>query len=132
MFRKVDETRRAVIEQLILSTKAASEKTVKEAVTNSGVKDSFATPTITKLIQMGKILRRAAPGRKALTKEEVNQVLTEELKRNGDDSNLINLLPVQDSLSIQGAVLESSRSYKGAGIPLKYISRYSFKRSLTV
>lgn len=92
VFRTVEETRRAVIEQLIASTKAASEKTVKEAVTTSGVKDSFATPVIAKLIKMGKALRRVAPGRKALTKEEVNKVLTEELKKGGDDANFINPL----------------------------------------
>ncbi len=50
-------------------------------MTASGVKDSFAISIIHKLIAMGKVLRRSTVARKALSPDDVNSLLTDELKK---------------------------------------------------
>lgn len=82
--RTVSETREAIMMQLVLATHAAAEKPVKNAITSSGVKDSFAMPVLNQLIAKGKILRRSTPTRKALTPEMVNKELYEELMKKTD------------------------------------------------
>ncbi|OJT07070.1 hypothetical protein TRAPUB_2102 [Trametes pubescens] len=82
--RTVSETREAIMAQLMLATHAAGEKPVKNAITASGVKDSFAMPVLNQLIAKGKILRRATTTRKALTPEMVNKELYEELMKKMD------------------------------------------------
>ncbi|KAI9000497.1 hypothetical protein BD414DRAFT_404535 [Trametes punicea] len=77
--RTVPETREAVKSQLIMATHAASEKSVKSAITLSGVKDSFAVPVLNQLIAKGKLLRKSTPTRLALSPEAVNKALFEEL-----------------------------------------------------
>ncbi len=77
----VEETREAILSQLVLSTHASAEKPVKDAMTASGVKDSFAVSIIHKLIATGKELRRATLARKALSPDAVNSLLTDELKK---------------------------------------------------
>ncbi|KAH9946546.1 hypothetical protein B0H21DRAFT_808883 [Amylocystis lapponica] len=82
--RSVDETREAVLQQLVLATHAAAAKPLQEAMTASGVKDSLAMPIINRLVAIGKALRRSTSSRKALTPEAVNQTLYEELLKRRD------------------------------------------------
>lgn len=70
--------------QLVTATHAAGEKPLKTAITNSGVKDSFAMPVLNQLIAKGKILRHATPMRKALSPEAVNKELYDELMKKTD------------------------------------------------
>ncbi|TFK45608.1 hypothetical protein OE88DRAFT_1715312 [Heliocybe sulcata] len=81
VLREAEKTREAIVRQLIMATHAAAEKPLKDAMTATGVKDSFATPLINRLIAMGKTLRRSTEDRAALTPEEVNALLTEELMK---------------------------------------------------
>ncbi len=80
----VKETREAILRQLILATHASAEKPVKEAMTASGVKYSFAISIINDLIAAGKVLRKSTPTQKVLSAEVVNQLLTEEIKKYKD------------------------------------------------
>ncbi|KDQ51512.1 hypothetical protein JAAARDRAFT_62411 [Jaapia argillacea MUCL 33604] len=82
--RTVEETRKAVMNQLIMATHAAAEKPLKEVMTSSGVKDSLAMPTISRLIAIGKLLRRSTPQHKALSPEGVAQQLHEEFMKRKD------------------------------------------------
>ncbi|THG93127.1 hypothetical protein EW026_g8024, partial [Hermanssonia centrifuga] len=82
--RVVKETREAILRQLILATHASAKKPVKEAMTASGVKDSFAISIINDLIAAGKVLRKSTPTQKALSAEVVNQLLTKEIKKYKD------------------------------------------------
>ncbi|KAI0829952.1 hypothetical protein BC628DRAFT_1314715 [Trametes gibbosa] len=77
--RTVAETREAVTSQLIIATHTAGEKPLKNAITSSGVKDSFAMPVLNQLIAKGKVLRRATTTRKALSPEMVNKELYQDL-----------------------------------------------------
>ncbi|KAI0828596.1 hypothetical protein BC628DRAFT_1428616 [Trametes gibbosa] len=79
--RTVAETREAVTSQLVIATHAAGEKPLKNAITSSGVKDSFAMPVLNQLIAKGKLLRRATTTRNALSPEMVNKELYMELMK---------------------------------------------------
>ncbi|KAI0750509.1 hypothetical protein C8Q74DRAFT_1211986 [Fomes fomentarius] len=98
--RKVSETREAVMKQLVIATHAAAEKPLKQEITSSGVKDSFALPTLNLLIARGKQLRKATPHRKALSPEEVNKVLYDELMKKQKSSTLINPLLDLEGLDV--------------------------------
>ncbi|KAL1938673.1 hypothetical protein VTO73DRAFT_11488 [Trametes versicolor] len=79
--RTVSETREAIMSQLAMATHASAEKSLKSAITASGVKDSFAMPVLNQLIAKGKILWRSTPARKALTPEMVNKELYDDLMK---------------------------------------------------
>ncbi|TBU53792.1 hypothetical protein BD310DRAFT_951832 [Dichomitus squalens] len=97
--RPITATRDAIVAQLLLATHAAAEKPLKEAITASGIKDSLAMPMINRLIALGKILRRSTPTRKALSPEEVNNELYNELLKK-KDTNLINPLLRMEGLDV--------------------------------
>ncbi|TFK51166.1 hypothetical protein OE88DRAFT_1735116 [Heliocybe sulcata] len=84
LHRKAEETRNAILSHMIMATRAGAEKGLKDAVTSTGVKDSFATPIISRLIQLGKVMQRGTDLRKALSPEDVNAILTDELKKYKD------------------------------------------------
>lgn len=93
------------MKQLVIATHAAAEKPLKQEITSSGVKDSFALPTLNFLIARGKQLRKATPHRKALSPEEVNKVLYDELMKKQKSSTLINPLLDLEGLSISSNLL---------------------------
>ncbi|KAH9920588.1 uncharacterized protein B0H18DRAFT_936500 [Fomitopsis serialis] len=82
--RTVEETQQAVLQQLVDATHAAADKALKESISSSGVKDSFAMPVINRLVAIGKALRKSTPQRKALSPEAVNKHLYEELLKRKD------------------------------------------------
>ncbi|RDX41695.1 hypothetical protein OH76DRAFT_1364090, partial [Lentinus brumalis] len=77
-------TREAILNHLTMATRAAAEKPLKEAITTSGVKDSFAMPIINRLLTKGKLLRKATAARKGLSPEDVNAQLYADLMRKKD------------------------------------------------
>ncbi|KZP07064.1 hypothetical protein FIBSPDRAFT_914578 [Athelia psychrophila] len=85
------ETRRQVIAQLQMATKAAAAGPLKKSMTSSGVKDSLAAPVISRLLRIGKTLRRGTEERKAVPVADVNRVLEEELRK-FDQEKLVNPL----------------------------------------
>ncbi|CDO77550.1 hypothetical protein BN946_scf184912.g49 [Trametes cinnabarina] len=90
--RTVAETREAVMSQLMAATHAGAEKRLKQQISSSGVKDSFAMPTMNYLIAKGKLLRKATTTRKALSPEEVNKALFADLMEKKETSPLVNPL----------------------------------------
>ena len=90
--RQIEETKEAILRHLEMATHASAEKPLKEAVTASGVKDSFATPIINRLVAAGKSLRRATPSHPALSRDQVHQVLLAELAKCRDNMPVMNPL----------------------------------------
>lgn len=84
--RKVSETRDAINEQIEIASHPMAEKDLKSHLTTSGVKDSFTHPLLLRLIQLGKDLRKEAPGREPYSVPQVREALLEELRKNGDIS----------------------------------------------
>jgi hypothetical protein len=52
-----------------------------EGVRDSGIKDPIAQSIIDRLVKLGQALRKASPDRVAHTPDEVQAILTEELKK---------------------------------------------------
>ncbi|KAI0689246.1 hypothetical protein C8T65DRAFT_731047 [Cerioporus squamosus] len=82
--RSPEETREAILQQLTMATRAAAEKPLKEMITTTGVKDSFAMPIINRLLTKGKLLRKTTSARKGLSPEDVNAQLYADLMRKKD------------------------------------------------
>ncbi|EPQ49937.1 hypothetical protein GLOTRDRAFT_97310, partial [Gloeophyllum trabeum ATCC 11539] len=125
--RKVEETRNTILSHMIMATHAAAEKPIKEAVSSSGVKDSFATPIISRLIQTGKVLRKSNEQRKAVSPEEVNRILTEELKKHKDRPMMNPLLQLDGKFTEFQSRL-NSLNQRGLNVPnimADYMCRYS-------
>ncbi|KAI0755371.1 hypothetical protein C8Q80DRAFT_1266837 [Daedaleopsis nitida] len=97
--RTPQDTRESVKAQLVIATHAAAEKPLKQAITASGVKDSFAMPTLNFLIAKGKQLRKSTSSRKALSPEEINKSLYDELMKR-QDAPLINPLLDLEGLDV--------------------------------
>lgn len=74
-----------------MATHAAATKPLQDAATTTGVKDSLAMPTITRLLAIGKALRRSTPLRKATSIPETEKLLRDELHKM-KDRKLINPL----------------------------------------
>jgi hypothetical protein len=55
--------------------------TLTEAIRLSGIKDTLAQPIIDSLVKMGQDLRKANPDGSAHSPDEVQSILTEELKK---------------------------------------------------
>ncbi len=96
--RTPDETREAIMTQLVVATHAAAEKPLKNTITTTGVKDSLAMPTLNFLVAKGKLLRRVTDTRSALTPEEVNKQLSDELLKRGDAALFNPLLTMDGKL----------------------------------
>ncbi len=93
-----------------MATRAAAEKPLKEAITQSGVKDSFAMPIINRLVTKGKLLRKATPARKALTPEDVNARLFADLMMKKDATVMNPLLTMHGMPSSLLCVFQWSSS----------------------
>lgn len=55
--------------------------TLAEAIRDSGTKDAHAQPIIDSLVKLGVELRKSSPERAAHTPDEVQGILTDELKK---------------------------------------------------
>jgi hypothetical protein len=66
---------------------------------DSGIKDTLTQPIIDNLVKLGAQLRKAAPGRDPITPDAIQDILTQELrKENGSKPgpNIINPLVTMD------------------------------------
>lgn len=81
VLRDGTETRGEALSQLQMATTAAAAGPLKKAMTASGVKDTLSAPVISKLLHIGKTLRRATEERKAVPVLTVNRTLAEELAK---------------------------------------------------
>lgn len=71
-----------------------------DAVRQSGVKDSLAQPIIERLLKIGQDLRKATPDRAAHTPDEVQSILTDELRKaQGLGPGIMNPLLAMDGSS---------------------------------
>lgn len=80
-----------------MAMKAAAAGPLKKSMTSSGVKDSLAAPVISRLLRIGKTLRRGTEERKAVPVADVNQILEEELRKFDEEKLLNPLLSVLGS-----------------------------------
>ncbi|KII92050.1 hypothetical protein PLICRDRAFT_103500 [Plicaturopsis crispa FD-325 SS-3] len=90
-FRKPQETRDIILNHVVMATHAAADGPLKESISATATKDSFAMPIITKLVKLGKALRKSTAIRSALSPEVVNEMLTAELIKH-KDSPIVNPL----------------------------------------
>lgn len=67
-----------------MATHARSEKVLKEAATAIGVKNSFASPVIARLVAIGKVLHRTTPSQKGLPASRIHELLLAELEKYKD------------------------------------------------
>ncbi|KAJ7812887.1 hypothetical protein B0H14DRAFT_3751872, partial [Mycena olivaceomarginata] len=79
---KVDSARTAeeTFQQILTALEPNIATTLTEAVRSSGVKDALAQPIIDSLVKMGMDLRKANPEGSSHSQDEVQAILTEELK----------------------------------------------------
>jgi hypothetical protein len=93
MYRTKEETKQDTLGQLFTALQPAVTTTLTEAVRTSGTKDALAQPVIDNLVKLGQQLRKNNPERTAYTPDEVQSILTDELKRaQGRGKGIINPL----------------------------------------
>ncbi|KAF8214703.1 hypothetical protein K438DRAFT_2138088 [Mycena galopus ATCC 62051] len=80
-FRTATETAEETFQQILTSLEPNIATTLTEAVRLSGIKDTLAQPIIDSLVKMGQDLRKANPEGTSRSPDEVQTILTEELKK---------------------------------------------------
>lgn len=80
-FRTSVETAEETFQQILTSLGPNVVTTLTDAVRASGIKDSLAQPIIDTLVKMGVELRKASPDGSTHSPDEVQTILTEELKK---------------------------------------------------
>lgn len=84
----------------MLSLQPNVATSLASAVRETGVKDALAQPVIDSLVKLGQELRKATPNRAAYTPDEVQAILTSELKSCRDQGyGIINPLADMDGQS---------------------------------
>ncbi|KAJ6632455.1 hypothetical protein B0H10DRAFT_1770681 [Mycena sp. CBHHK59/15] len=79
--RNAAETAEETFQQILTSLEPSVATTLIEAVRLSGIKDTLAQPIIDSLVKMGQDLRKANPDGSSYSPDEVQTILTEELKK---------------------------------------------------
>ncbi|KAJ7476792.1 hypothetical protein FB451DRAFT_1461207 [Mycena latifolia] len=79
--RNPADTAEETFQQILTALEPNVATTLTEAVRLSGVKDALAQPIIDILVKMGQDLRKANPEGSALSPDEIQTILTEELKK---------------------------------------------------
>ncbi|KAJ7670498.1 hypothetical protein B0H14DRAFT_3102396 [Mycena olivaceomarginata] len=79
--RKPEDTAEETFQQILTALEPNIATTLTEAVRASGVKDALAQPIIDMLVKMGQDLRKANPNGSSFSPDEVQMILTEELKK---------------------------------------------------
>jgi hypothetical protein len=74
-------TAEETFQQILTALEPNIATTLTEAVRSSGVKDALAQPIIDSLVKMGMDLRKANPEGSSHSPDEVQAILTEELKK---------------------------------------------------
>lgn len=81
MYRTKEETKQSTLGQLFTALQPGVTANLAESVRTSGTKDTLAQPVIDNLVKLGQQLRKSNPGRAAYSPNEVQSILTDELKR---------------------------------------------------
>jgi hypothetical protein len=98
LYRTKNETKQNTLEQLLTVLQPAVTMSLTEAVHSSGTKDALTQPIINNLVKLGQQLRKNNPEHAAYTPDEVQSILTDELKcAQGLGKGFINLLIDMDS-----------------------------------
>jgi hypothetical protein len=98
-----------IFQQLVTSLEPNVVTKLVEAVRDSGIKDPVAQPIIDRLVKLGQALRKASPDRIAHTPDEVQAILTEELKKAYSNGPVMNPLLDMDG-KWHGRLESSARS----------------------
>ncbi|KAJ7262385.1 hypothetical protein C8J57DRAFT_1719333 [Mycena rebaudengoi] len=80
-FRNPVDTAEETFQQILTALEPNISTTLAEAVRLSGIKDTLAQPIIDSLVKMGQDLRKANPDGSSYSPDEVQTILTEELKK---------------------------------------------------
>ncbi|KAJ6501774.1 hypothetical protein DFH09DRAFT_1051553 [Mycena vulgaris] len=75
------ETAEETFQQILTSLEPNVATTLTEAIRLSGIKDTLAQPIMDALVKMGQDLRKANPDGSSYSPDEVQTILTEELKK---------------------------------------------------
>ncbi|KAJ6458275.1 hypothetical protein C8R45DRAFT_1221656 [Mycena sanguinolenta] len=75
------QTAEETFQQILTALEPNIATTLTEAVRSSGIKDALAQPIIDSLVKMGQDLRKVNPEGSAYSPDEVQTILTEELKK---------------------------------------------------
>ncbi|KII83511.1 hypothetical protein PLICRDRAFT_58403 [Plicaturopsis crispa FD-325 SS-3] len=99
--RTANDTAEEIFQQLMTALQPNVSTALADAVRQSGVKDSLAQPIIERLVKIGQDLRKATPDRAAHTPDEVQSILTDELRKaQGLGSGIMNPLLAMDGVDI--------------------------------
>ena len=79
--RNSSETAEHVFQQLMTALEPNVATTLNDAISGSGIKDTFAQPIIEHLVKLGQQLRKGSGDGSALSPGDVLTNLTEELKK---------------------------------------------------
>ncbi|KAF8062389.1 hypothetical protein FPV67DRAFT_1422187 [Lyophyllum atratum] len=85
--RTSQETTDTVLEQILMALQPNVSTSLAEAVRLSGVKDALAQPIIDLLVKLGQDLRKTNPDGSQHSPEEVQAILTEELRKHQTKGN---------------------------------------------
>jgi hypothetical protein len=96
-----------VFQQLLMSLEPNVATKLTEAVRDSGVKDLVAQPIIDAIVKLGQELRKSTPDRAAHTPDEVQLILTEELKKAHSKGGAVNPLLGMDGMLLLHKFQES-------------------------
>ncbi|TFY81247.1 hypothetical protein EWM64_g2768 [Hericium alpestre] len=79
--RKSVDTQEHVLKQFMTALQPNVVTALEESAKQFGIKDPVAQPIIDSLVRLGQQLRKSTPDRAAYTPDEVQSILTEELKK---------------------------------------------------
>ncbi|KAJ7017720.1 hypothetical protein C8F04DRAFT_1332361 [Mycena alexandri] len=79
--RSPEDTAEETFQQILTALEPNIATTLTEAVRSSGIKDALAQPIIDSLVKMGQDLRKVNPDGSSYSPDEVQTILTEELKK---------------------------------------------------
>lgn len=79
--RDPSDTAEETFQQILTALEPNIASTLTDAVRQSGIKDALAQPIIDILVKMGQDLRKANPDSSTYSPDEVQTILTEELKK---------------------------------------------------
>lgn len=78
--RTPDDTQATICEQLRLAILPGGTEKVKSATASTGIRDSTTASIINYLLELGKSLRKRETGKQAISEEEIQARLTQEME----------------------------------------------------
>lgn len=109
--RRCEETREHVFQQFLKSLEPNVVTALDDAAKESGLKDQLSQPIIDSLVRLGQQLRKASPDRAAYTPDEVQSILTEELRQAHAKGAVMNPLLDMNGKCLESLIVSLSHQY---------------------